>query len=412
MLVYHYQLSLEKNSIQQPLKYLKKGFLYLIKKKDPGKEVSIDDFKKAKYLKFSNNYNSISESDYIFVTIPTPVNYLNKPDLSGLKKCTVEIAKKIKKKTIIIYESTFFPGLTEEICLPLLIRNSNYKFGKDFFIGYSPERINPGDKKKIVNINKLVSASHKFALNKIYKLYKKIIKAKVIKVSTIKVAETAKVFENVQRDTNIALANELAMMTKKLNISTMDVINAASTKWNFVKYVPGLVGGHCISVDPYYLSYKSKIEGFDAKFINLARKINNGIVDFLYYEIKKIINKRYDKDKVKILILGLSYKENVADFRNSKAIEVAKKLKNNYSKVFFYDPLINNEYLKKIGLKIIDIWKTNNKFDAIVLLVPHKIIIKSFEKLVIKNTNKNSTIFDIKSAIKSSVVANRHHWML
>jgi UDP-N-acetyl-D-galactosamine dehydrogenase len=389
----------------------KKRLSLLNKKKDPGKEIYIDDFKKAKYLNFSGNYNSISDSHYVIVTIPTPVNYLNKPDLSGLKTCTIEIAKKIKKNTIVIYESTFFPGLTEEICLPLLIKYSSCKFGKDFFIGYSPERINPGDKKKITNINKLVSASHKLALNKIYKLYKKIIKAKVIKVNTIKVAETAKVFENVQRDTNIALANELAMMTKKLNINTMDVINAASTKWNFVKYVPGLVGGHCISVDPYYLSFKSKAVGFDAKFINLARKINNGIVNFLDNEVKKIINKRYYKNKIKILVLGLSYKENVSDFRNSKAIEIAKKLKK-HSKTFIYDPLIDQEHLKIIGLKNIDIMKTNIKFDIIMLLVPHNQIIKSIDKIIKKNTKKTSTIFDVKSVIKPSFILNRHHWTL
>ena len=278
-------------------------------------------------------------------------------------------------------------------------------------MGYSPERINPGDKKKLININKLVSASHPFALRKVYTLYKQIIKAKVIKVKTIKVAETAKVFENVQRDTNIALANELSMMTKKLNINTLDVINAASTKWNFVKYVPGLVGGHCISIDPYYLTYKSKMAGFDARIINLARKINNGIVNFLIKEIKKIINKKFNS-KLKILILGLSYKENVADFRNSKAVEIAKKLKSKYSNITFCDPLMNNSVAKEYDLKLKDIKSIKKKYDLVLLLVPHKIIVSKIMNNIEKYTNHNSVIMDIKSSLKLSNVAKRDIWML
>ena len=278
-------------------------------------------------------------------------------------------------------------------------------------MGYSPERINPGDKKKLININKLVSASHPFALRKVYTLYKQIIKAKVIKVKTIKVAETAKVFENVQRDTNIALANELSMMTKKLNINTLDVINAASTKWNFVKYVPGLVGGHCISIDPYYLTYKSKMAGFDARIINLARKINNGIFNFLIEEIKKIIIKKFNR-KLKILILGLSYKENVADFRNSKAVEIAKKLKSKYSNITFCDPLMNNSVAKEYDLKLKDIKSIKKKYDLVLLLVPHKIIISKIMNNIEKYTNHNSVIMDIKSSLKLSNVAKRDIWML
>ena len=316
-----------------------------------------------------------------------------------------------EKNTIIIYESTFFPGLTEEICIPLLKKYSKLKFGKDFFVGYSPERINPGDKKKIINISKLVSASHPSALIKVYKLYKEIINAKVVKVKNIKIAETAKVFENVQRDTNIALANELSMMTKKLNINTLDVIDAAATKWNFARYVPGLVGGHCISVDPYYLTYKSKKMGFEPKFINLARKINNGVVNFLLKEMKKIINKRFKKN-VKILVLGLSYKENVADFRNSKAIEVAKSIKKIYPNTIFCDPLMNKTLSKKFNLNLTNIEKINQKFDLILLLVPHKMILSKIMNIIEKCTNENAVIMDIKSVLKSSSVANRDVWML
>jgi UDP-N-acetyl-D-galactosamine dehydrogenase len=389
----------------------KKRLSLLNKKIDPGKEIDSKKFIRSKYLKFSNSFNSISNSDFVIVTIPTPINSINKPDLSGLKECVKKIAKFLKKKTIIIFESTFFPGLTDDICIPLLKKYSKLNFGKDFFVGYSPERINPGDKKKLIDINKLVSASHPIALKKIHDLYQKIIKAKVIKVNSIKVAETAKVFENVQRDTNIALANELSMMTKKLNINTIDVIEAAATKWNFVKYVPGLVGGHCISVDPYYLSYKSQIEGFEARIINLARKINNGLVNFLIKEINKVVNKKFDK-KLKILILGLSYKENVADFRNSKAIEIANKLKSKYSNVTLCDPLLTKSIIKKNNFTTIQIDKIKKKYDLVLLLVPHKIILSKIMKNINKFTNNNSVIFDIKSVLKSSNIAKRGIWML
>jgi UDP-N-acetyl-D-glucosamine/UDP-N-acetyl-D-galactosamine dehydrogenase len=389
----------------------KKRLSLLNKNLDPGKEIKSNGFRDAKYLKFSNTFSSISNSDFVIVTIPTPINNLNKPDLNGLKMCTKKIATFIKKNTIIVYESTFFPGLTEEICIPLLKKYSKLKFGKDFFVGYSPERINPGDKKKLININKLVSASHPFALKKIYRLYKEIINAKVIKVKNIKIAETAKVFENVQRDTNIALANELSMMTKKLNINTLDVIDAAATKWNFARYVPGLVGGHCISVDPYYLTYKSKKMGFEPKFINLARKINNGVVNFLLKEMKKIINKRFKKN-AKILVLGLSYKENVADFRNSKAIEVAKSIKKIYPNTIFCDPLMNKTLSKKFNLNLTNIKKINQKIDLILLLVPHKMILSTIMNTIKKCTNENAVIMDIKSVLKSSSVANRDVWML
>jgi UDP-N-acetyl-D-galactosamine dehydrogenase len=207
------------------------------------------------------------------------------------------------------------------------------------------------------------------------------------------------------------LANELSMMTKKLNINTIDVIEAAATKWNFVKYVPGLVGGHCISVDPYYLSYKSQIEGFEARIINLARKINNGLVNFLIKEINKVVNKKFDK-KLKILILGLSYKENVADFRNSKAIEIANKLKSKYSNVTLCDPLLTKSIIKKNNFTTIQIDKIKKKYDLVLLLVPHKIILSKIMKNINKFTNNNSVIFDIKSVLKSSNIAKRGIWML
>ena len=201
------------------------------------------------------------------------------------------------------------------------------------------------------------------------------------------------------------------MMTKKLNINTLDVIDAAATKWNFARYVPGLVGGHCISVDPYYLTYKSKKMGFEPKFINLARKINNGVVNFLLKEMKKIINKRFKKN-AKILVLGLSYKENVADFRNSKAIEVAKSIKKIYPNTIFCDPLMNKTLSKKFNLNLTDIKKINQKFDLILLLVPHKMILSKIMNIIEKCTNENAVIMDIKSVLKSSSVANRDVWML
>ena len=259
----------------------------LNKEIDITKEVAKKDFIQSKYISFTKQISKLSDCNFYIVTVPTPVNKKNKPDLSYLKSATNIISKFVKKNDIVVYESTGFPGMTEEICVPILEKNSCLKYNKDFYCGYSPERINPGDKKhRINNIKKIISASNIKSLKVLKFVYGKIIKAGLFLASAIKVAEAAKVIENTQRDLNIAFINELSMICHKLNIETNEVIQAASTKWNFHKYSPGLVGGHCIGVDPYYLTYKSKLIGHDPKIILSGRKVNDSMVNYIYQKLE------------------------------------------------------------------------------------------------------------------------------
>jgi UDP-N-acetyl-D-galactosamine dehydrogenase len=279
--------------------------------------------------------------------LPTPINKSKKPDISILKNASKAIGKNIKKNTIIIYESTVYPGTTEKICLPILEKNSGLKEGLDFHIAYSPERINPGDKKNtLTNVAKVVSAKNHQIARIIAKLYQKIIKPKIFIAPSILVAETAKIIENVQRDVNIALINELSLICNKLNINTKEVLEASETKWNFLKFRPGLVGGHCIGVDPYYLSYLSKKIGHNPILIDSGRKINDEMTMHVYRNIRKIL----PKSNSRILIMGVAFKKNCDDIRNSKIIELAEILSKNNYKIILHDPLVdfleNHELLK------------------------------------------------------------------
>ena len=308
------------------------------------------------------------------------------------------IGKIIKKKNIVIYESTVYPGCTEEFCIPILEKFSNLKLNKDFYCGYSPERINPGDKnKKIENVIKITSGSNILAAKKINNLYSYIVKAGTYCAPSIKVAEAAKVIENIQRDINIALVNELAMLFDRLSLKTKDVLDAASTKWNFMNFRPGLVGGHCISVDPYYLTYKAKKINFNTDFILAGRKVNNKIPSFI---VKKI-NFKLKKKKNKVLILGFSFKENVPDFRNSKVIDIIKKIsKNNQIEIF--DPVVQlSEVQEKYNYKFLNKINFNKKYDLVILAVTHKLFNDSFLNKVKKIIKKDGFIYDVKSRINN-----------
>ena len=354
----------------------------------------------SKKIKYSDKRISLTDTDIIIVTVPTPLKKNNKPDLGPLNHATKIIERYLKKNMIIIYESTVYPGCTEEVCLPILNRSKKFKYNEDFFLGYSPERINVGDKKhNISNITKVVAGSNHYVAKYISKIYDKITKAGVYLAPSIKVAEAAKVIENSQRDLNIAFMNELSKVFTKLEISFDEVIKAASTKWNFIKFRPGLVGGHCIGVDPYYLTYKAKKIGLSPKVLLAGRKTNDDmskhIVQKYHSNIKKL------KKKVnKVLILGLTFKENCPDTRNSKAFEVCKYLLKLKYKVSLYDPYVKKKDLPKFYQKFLNTKLKKNYYEGGLLLVNHNIFLKNWNmyKAYFK---PNSTIFDINNRLNS-----------
>jgi len=361
-------------------------------------EVEKKDLKLLKKINLVSNLKDIKKTDIFIITVPTPVDNKNLPDLRYLKIASEMIGRKIKKNNIVIYESTVYPGCTEEFCIPIIEKFSNLKLNKDFFCGYSPERINPGDrKKKIENVIKITSGSNPLTAKKINNLYSCIVKVGTHLAPSIKVAEAAKVIENIQRDINIALVNELAMLFDRLSLKTQDVLDAASTKWNFMDFRPGLVGGHCISVDPYYLTYKAKKNNFNTNVILAGRKVNNKIPAFI---VKKI-NSKLKKKINKVLILGFSFKENVPDFRNSKVIDIIKKIsKNNQIEIF--DPVIQlSEVQQKYSYKFLKKINLKKKYDLIILAVAHKLFDDLFLNKIKKLVKKHGFIYDVKSRINN-----------
>jgi len=338
--------------------------------------------------------------------VPTPVDSKNQPDLKHLAEASKIVGKSIKKNSIVIYESTVYPGCTEEICVPILERNSKLKRNIDFHYAYSPERINVGDKlHNLENIKKIVSASNKKTLNKVFKLYSTIIKAGVYQAESIKVAEAAKVIENTQRDLNIALVNELSIIFERLNINTQDVLNAASTKWNFIKYLPGLVGGHCVGVDPYYLTYKAKKVGYNPRVILSGRLTNDNMSKHIFsLTLKHIQKRKITKKNVKVLILGYSFKENCSDIRNSKVKDLVNFFLKENIETKIYDPLIIKSHLVKNHKKILidDLSSIKNNFDVLILAVPHKIFLKSFDFYYRKFLKSKNLVFDIKAILKKN----------
>ncbi len=375
----------------------KKRISELNKKNDITKETKLSDFKKSKKIIFSSEKNDLKNCNIFIITVPSPVTKSNKPDFYFLKKASKIVAQVMQKNSVIVYESTVYPGATEEECIPVLERESQLTYKKDFFCGYSPERINPGDKNhRLEDITKIISASDKKTLKLLEYIYKKILKNGVFLASSIKVAEAAKVIENTQRDLNIALMNELSIICSKLNIETKEVVDAASTKWNFHKYLPGLVGGHCIGVDPYYLTHKSKLLGYDPKIILAGRKLNDSMANYIFLQLEKLIKiKKINKKNLKILVLGITFKENCPDIRNSQSLKLTKFIKNKYKKVFVFDEVAN---IKNTNDKKIILLKKlkKNTFDVVILAVPHtKIISKGVKK--IKSYLKKKNIFlDLK----------------
>jgi UDP-N-acetyl-D-galactosamine dehydrogenase len=371
-------------------------------------------FNKAKKLFFSSNQKDLKNFNIFIITVPTPVKKNKTPDLSYLYSASRIVARSLKKNNLVIYESTVYPGLTEEECVPILEKYSNLKFNKDFFIGYSPERISPGDNKDLANINKVVSGSNAKITRFVYDLYKKIIKAKVYAATSIKVAEASKVIENAQRDINISFMNEISLICSRLGINTSEVLKAANTKWNFLNFKPGLVGGHCISVDPYYLTYKAKKLKYSPKVILSGRSIN----DRMGYYIANILLKKIKKNNLKfskciVGILGVTFKENCNDLRGSKVLDIIKVLQKAKVKLQVYDPIVSIKNFNKYypGLKI---KKIHKKLDALIIAVSHKEFLRlRYSKIKNMLKNENSIIMDVKSIFNDKRIKNKFdYWSL
>lgn len=351
---------------QSRIEQLQKGY-------DSTLEVSDNELKEAIYLKYSSAVTELKSCNVYIVTVPTPIDEHKQPDLTPLVKASEMLGKVVKKNDIIIYESTVYPGATEEACLPVVERVSGLKFNEDFYAGYSPERINPGDKEhRVTNILKVTSGSTPEIAEIVDQLYKSIITAGTHKATSIKVAEAAKVIENTQRDVNIALINELSIIFNKLNIDTLEVLEAAGTKWNFLPFRPGLVGGHCIGVDPYYLTHKAQSVGYHPEMILAGRRLNDGMGKHVVSElVKKMLKKRIQINGANVLLMGLTFKENCPDLRNTKVVDIVSELKEYNINVDIVDPWCSNEEAQhEYGLNLTTEYKENN-YDAIILAVGH-----------------------------------------
>jgi UDP-N-acetyl-D-galactosamine dehydrogenase len=368
-------------------------------------ETSDDDLAAAVNLKYTTSIEDIRDCNYYIVTVPTPIDNHKRPDLTPLLKASETVGKVLKKDDIVIYESTVYPGATEEECVPLLEKFSGLAFNKDFFCGYSPERINPGDKvHTVTKILKVTSGSTPGVAKKVDDLYKSIITAGTFMASSLKVAEAAKVIENSQRDINIAFVNELALIFNKIGIDTQEVLAAAGTKWNFLKFFPGLVGGHCIGVDPYYLTHKAQELGYNPEIILAGRRLNDNLGFYVANRtIKLMIKKGHTIAGSRVLVLGITFKENCPDIRNSRVIDVINEFRDFSCKVDVYDPWADHAEVKhEYGVDLID--RPSDNYDAVVLAVAHD----QFKKTDIRAFGHAEAVFyDIKGLLDKSLVDER-----
>ncbi|NUF24530.1 Vi polysaccharide biosynthesis UDP-N-acetylglucosamine C-6 dehydrogenase TviB [Acinetobacter oleivorans] len=367
-------------------------------------EVSPEELKQAAQLSYTSNLEDLKDCNFFIVTVPTPIDDYKQPDLTPLVKASTSIGKILKKDDIVVYESTVYPGATEEVCIPVLEEISGLTFNKDFFAGYSPERINPGDKlHRVTNILKITSGSTSEVADYIDEVYNLIIEAGTHKAPSIKVAEAAKVIENTQRDVNIALINELALIFNKLGIDTEEVLKAAGTKWNFLPFRPGLVGGHCIGVDPYYLTHKAQAIGYHPEIILAGRRLNDSMGAYVVTQlVKGMIKKKIQVEGSKVLVLGLSFKENCPDIRNTKVIDIVKELQEYHMDVDVYDPWIDSEETQhEYGITPVN-QPTAGQYDAVILAVAHD----EFKKMgieAIRSLGKAShVLYDLKYVLAQS----------
>lgn len=367
---------------------------------DPAGDVSSEDFHAAKHLFFTTDPSHLSRADYLIIAVPTPVDAAHQPDFSPLLSASITAGKRLKRGAVVIYESTVYPGATEEICIPVLERESGLKWKADFHVGYSPERVNPGDKERtITKVTKVVSGDDAATLDSIAALYGSVIAAGVHKVSSIKVAEAAKVIENTQRDLNIALMNELALIFNRLGIDTLEVLEAAGTKWNFLPFRPGLVGGHCIGVDPYYLTHKAEMLGYHPDVILAGRRINDGMAAFVAQQtVKQLLRNGSPVNCAEIIVLGLTFKENCTDLRNSKVADVVRELQDFGCNVSVHDPVAApDEALREYGIPLAA-WDDLPEADAIVVAVSHREYLSMPQTSLLEKLKPGGLFVDVKSS--------------
>jgi len=386
----HFQvIGFDTNS--EKIKKLKNGI-------DENKEIETDKLS-LKDSVLTSNASDLKNANFFIIAVPTPIDNYKNPDLCHIKEATILVGKNMPKDSIVVYESTVYPGVTEEFCIPLLEKESKLKNKEDFYVGYSPERINPGDKEhSIENITKVVSAQTESSLDIISKVYGKVVKAGIYKAKSIKVAEAAKVIENTQRDINVALINELAILFSKLGIDTKEVLETARTKWNFLNFTPGLVGGHCIGVDPYYLSFKARGINYYPEIINAGRKINDNMGFFIGEQILKTLMASHNKNvKFKVVLFGISFKENVVDSRNSRVIDIYNYLRQHNMNAQIFDPIVNAREVKEnYGIDLIKFEEINN-INAAIFCVAHNYFKEmNLVELKSKMAGANPYIFDIK----------------
>lgn len=376
---------------QQRVDRLKEGF-------DQTLEIKGDELKQAKMLSLTTNSEDLRRCNFFIVTVPTPVDKHKRPDMGPLVSASQILGNVLKPGDVVVYESTVYPGATEDECVPVLEKVSGLKFNKDFFVGYSPERINPGDKqKRVTNIIKVTSGSTPETANLVDQIYREIIEAGTYKASSIKVAEASKVIENTQRDLNIALINELAMIFNKMNIDTEEVLKAAATKWNFLGFRPGLVGGHCIGVDPYYLTHIAQAIGYHPEIILAGRRVNDNMGGYVVAQfVKTMVKKRIQVEGARILVMGLTFKENCPDIRNTRIVDVLEELKDYHCKVDVYDPwVLPEEALHEYGINVIKEPETG-VYDGILLAVAHQQFKEMGSQKIHALGKQQHVIYDLK----------------
>jgi len=378
---------------------------------DPSKELPPEAFTDTDIL-FTSNPADLKKASFHIIAVPTPTNIYNLPNLTPVLKASETVGKALKNGDYVVYESTVYPGCTEDDCIPVLERFSGLKCGVDFKVGFSPERINPGDKNHtLTKIVKVTSGCDEEASENIARVYELIIKAGVYRASSIKVAESAKIIENTQRDINIAFMNELSIKFNRLGVNTYEVLEAAGTKWNFLKFFPGLVGGHCIGVDPYYLSYKAKSLGYHPQMIDSGRFTNDSMGQYIGKQtVKKLIAAGKNPNHSRVLVMGITFKENVTDIRNSKVVDVIKEMADFGVSIDIVDPGANNDEVKKeYGLEMVK--EPKGKYDAVILAVSHKEYLKHNEQSLSPLLNPEGIIVDVKGILRNKI-KNHTYWSL
>jgi UDP-N-acetyl-D-galactosamine dehydrogenase len=376
---------------------------------DPTGEVSSAGFEAAARLELTTNARALREADFIIVAVPTPVDEAHNPDFGPLLGASASVGQNLTRGATVVFESTVYPGATEEVCIPVIEKHSGMRWKKDFFVGYSPERINPGDKEHtLTRIVKVVAGDTPQTLDRVAEVYGSVVGAGVHRANSIKVAEAAKVIENTQRDVNIALVNELAMIFHQIGIDTAEVLQAASTKWNFLPFRPGLVGGHCIGVDPYYLTYKAETLGYHPQVILSGRKINDGMGKYVAEQtVKRMILRGFSINKENIIVLGLTFKENVPDTRNSRVVDVVRELESFGAKVFVHDPVAcPKEAEHEYGIRLVD-WEALPQAAAVVAAVAHDEFKNRPLDAILAKLAPNGVYVDVKNQADAAALRAR-----